>query len=114
MFGLFCYVITTRRIVRLPFGSDVVSDASSEYFQLCDGLWDASSWQAGLGDICASLRGHHLVSLIRAAAEDEVRPLCWAAHVAEPHIDALVQHADEVWPLTRVAPLNRALSGEAI
>jgi hypothetical protein len=81
-----------------------VGDELSDIRQLYDGLWDASSWQAGLDHVCASLRGHHLLRLITAAAEGEERPVCWAVHAAEPHIDALIHHVDEVSTLTRVAP----------
>lgn len=111
---LFCYLITAPEFARLPFGSDAVSNGSSDVRPLYDGLWDTSSWQAGLGHVCAALRGHHLVSLTTAAGEDEETPVCWAVHVAEPHIDALVRHADEVSLLTRGVPLHRAMSGEAV
>jgi DNA-binding CsgD family transcriptional regulator/PAS domain-containing protein len=91
-----------------------VRDGSSGIRQLYDGLWDASSWQAGLDHVCASLRGHHLVSFTTAAAEGEERPVCWAVHVAEPHINALLRHADEVSVFTRGAPLHRAIPGEVL
>ena len=82
--------------------------------QLYDGLWDASSWQAGLGHICASLEGHHLVGLTTAPAGGDETPVCWAVHVDPPHIDAFLRHADEVSAFTRVAPMGQAMPVEAV
>ena len=82
--------------------------------QLYDGLWDASSWQAGLDQICASLQGHHLVSLTTAPSAGEETPVCWAAHVAEQHIEAFLRHADEVSVFARVAPIGQAMAVEAV
>jgi DNA-binding CsgD family transcriptional regulator/PAS domain-containing protein len=91
-----------------------VADCSSGIRQLYDGLWDASSWQAGLEHVCAALRAHHLISLTMAAVEDEERPVCWAVRVDTPHVDALLRHTSEVSAFTRAAPLRRAMSTEVV
>ena len=99
--------------VRLPFGSGDVEEGPG-IRRLYDGLWDASSWQAGLDHLCASLQGHHLVSLTTAPAGGEETPVFWSVHVDEPHIEAFLRHADEVSALTRAAPMGQALPVEAV
>ena len=59
--------------------------------RLYDGLWDASSWQDGLNEVCAGLRAHHTFALNPAAGSDlDDMPLCWGAHVA---VEALEREA---------------------
>jgi DNA-binding CsgD family transcriptional regulator len=59
--------------------------------RLYDGLWDASSWQDGLSEVCAALRAHHILTVNRAADGDcDDTFLCWGAHVA---FDALEREA---------------------
>jgi DNA-binding CsgD family transcriptional regulator/PAS domain-containing protein len=91
-----------------------VPDRSSGIRQLYDGLWDASSWQAGLEHVCASLRAHHLISLTIAPSEGEERPFCWAVRVDKPHVDALLRHTSEVSNFIRAAPLGRAMSTDVV
>ena len=59
--------------------------------RLYDGLWDASSWQDGLNDVCAELRAHHIITVNPAAGSGrDDKPFCWGAHIA---VEALEREA---------------------
>ncbi len=58
--------------------------------RLYDGLWDASSWQDGLDEVCTGFRAHHVITVNPAAGSGrDDTPLCWGAHVAAEHLEAL-------------------------
>ncbi len=62
--------------------------------RLYDGLWDASSWQDGLNEVCTGLRAHHIITVNPAAGgtrDDD--SLCWGAYVAAEHLEALGREA---------------------
>jgi DNA-binding CsgD family transcriptional regulator/PAS domain-containing protein len=90
-----------------------VGDGLWDIRELYDGLWDASSWQAGLEHVCTSLRAHHLISTTGEVKRAE-KPICWVVHVAEPHTDAFLSHTDQVFSFTRAAPLRQAMRVEAV
>ena len=67
-----------------------MSDLLAGIRRLYDGLWDASSWQDGLNEVCFQLRAHHIITVNAAAGGRDEKPLCWGAHVA---VEALQREA---------------------
>jgi DNA-binding CsgD family transcriptional regulator/PAS domain-containing protein len=61
--------------------------------RLYDGLWDASSWQGGLDEVCAALGAHHIISVNQAAGGRDDKALCWGAQSAADHIQILEREA---------------------
>ncbi|MBV9539200.1 MAG: helix-turn-helix transcriptional regulator [Acidisphaera sp.] len=71
-----------------------MTELPPEVRRLYDGLWDGSSWQDGLDEICAAFRAHHIIAVNRAASESEgAAPLCWSAHVTPEHQQSVAREA---------------------
>lgn len=75
-----------------------MSDLLAGVRRLYDGLWDGSSWQDGLNDVCAALRAHHILSVSSAAGSDRGDTfLCWGTHIP---VEALEREAGAMLTIT--------------